>query len=216
MPKPQRADGRETRARILNAAGALIAAHGFAETRSTRIAAAARVDMASINYHFGTRSGLYRAVLIEAHRRLIARADIERMVRTGQPAQDTLRGLIEFIVASGTGKNRWPVLVLFRELVAPGPNIEALRDQEILPKLHLVIPVLSEITGIPATASVLWACLPCIGAPCLALLLLGDHLQPPDGVAAFPREALAQHLYTFVLGGLKQVGRDFERTSKTP
>lgn len=51
-------------------------ANGFAGAPSKTIAAAAKADMASINYHFGNRDGLYRAVLVEAHHRIIDRADI--------------------------------------------------------------------------------------------------------------------------------------------
>ena len=63
-----RADGELTRARILETAGQLFAAHGFAGTPSKTIAAQAEVDLASINYHFGSRHGLYQATLAEAHR----------------------------------------------------------------------------------------------------------------------------------------------------
>ena len=52
-----RADGELTRTRILETAGQLFAAHGFAATPSKAIAAQAEVDLASINYHFGSRNG---------------------------------------------------------------------------------------------------------------------------------------------------------------
>jgi TetR/AcrR family transcriptional regulator, regulator of cefoperazone and chloramphenicol sensitivity len=58
-----RADGEATRAKILESAGRLFAAQGYAEATSKEIAADADVDLASINYHFGSRSGLYLTVL---------------------------------------------------------------------------------------------------------------------------------------------------------
>lgn len=58
-----RKDGEATRLRILEAAGELCATLGFGETSNKAVAAKAEVDLASINYHFGSRNGLYQAVL---------------------------------------------------------------------------------------------------------------------------------------------------------
>lgn len=186
----------------------------FAETTNKQVAAAAGVDMASINYHFGTRAGLYQAVLIEAHRRLIDHTDIEALSNAGQPVHDKLRALIDFVVASASGKDRWPALVLFRELAAPSPNIEVLRDREILPKLQLLIPILSDISGIPPEAPALLVGLPAIAAPCLALLMIGDHLRFPGDILPPAREVLAQYFFTFAIGGLEAVGDDFRKKHK--
>ena len=65
-----RTDGQATRERILEAAGELIGANGYAQTTAKAVADRAEVSLTLINYHFGGREGLYRAVLIEAHRRL--------------------------------------------------------------------------------------------------------------------------------------------------
>ncbi len=207
----QRADGEATRRRILEAAGALIAMHGFAQTTNKMVAAEAGADMASINYHFGNRNGLYQATLIEAHRRIIDRADIERIATAAIPARDKLRGLIAFFLASASGEDRWPVIVLFRELVAPSAHIAALRDVEVAPKLMMVLPMLSEITGIPVGTPDLWLCLPCIGAPCLALLLIGRNLPFGGFALALPRDEQVERLYTFAIGGLEAVGENYRR-----
>ena len=60
MPKrstTNRKDGAETYLRILTAAGKLFAEQGFASTTNKAVAQHAQVDLASINYHFGNRSG---------------------------------------------------------------------------------------------------------------------------------------------------------------
>src|SRR3954463_6310084 len=95
-----RADGAVTRARILECAGALFAATGYAETTSKAIAAAAGVDLASINYHFGSRTGVYQAALVEAHRRLITLDVLEGLERSELPARAKLSQLIEALVNS--------------------------------------------------------------------------------------------------------------------
>ncbi|TKW68433.1 MAG: DUF1956 domain-containing protein [Paracoccus denitrificans] len=205
--RPQRADGEATRNRILEAAGVLFAEAGLAEATNKMIAAKAGADMASINYHFGNRNGLYQSVLIEAHHRLIDRTDVEALTKADIPAREKLRMLVEFLAFSASGKTRWPVVVLVRELIAPSSHIVALREVEVFPKLKLVLPVLSEITTIPASDPALMRCLPCIGAPCLAMLLLSntESIFEPD-VFHLPQADMADHLYHFIIGGLERIG----------
>lgn len=52
-----------TKEKILDTAEALFADHGFSETSLRMITAAAEVNLASVNYHFGTKKTLIQAVL---------------------------------------------------------------------------------------------------------------------------------------------------------
>jgi len=53
----------DTRRRILDVAEGLFAADGFAATSLRDITAAARVNLAAVNYHFGSKEALLAAVL---------------------------------------------------------------------------------------------------------------------------------------------------------
>lgn len=101
MNRPRRelrSDGEATRARILEAAGELSTVNGFAGASNKAIAARANVDMASINYHFGNRDGLYRAVLAKAHHRLMDLTDLQQLSEINLPVTTKLRSLIEQFV----------------------------------------------------------------------------------------------------------------------
>jgi AcrR family transcriptional regulator len=52
----------DTRDRILNAAEALFAEHGFERASLRLLTAEANVNLAAVNYHFGSKEGLIRAV----------------------------------------------------------------------------------------------------------------------------------------------------------
>jgi AcrR family transcriptional regulator len=52
-----------TRNRIIKAAAPIFAEHGYEGASIRRIVAKADVNQAAINYHFGSKEGLYRAVL---------------------------------------------------------------------------------------------------------------------------------------------------------
>ncbi|HCH31325.1 MAG TPA: TetR family transcriptional regulator, partial [Oceanospirillaceae bacterium] len=48
--------------RILDAAEVEFAAHGFVETSLRTITTKAKVNLAAVNYHFGSKKGLIQAV----------------------------------------------------------------------------------------------------------------------------------------------------------
>ena len=54
---------RDTKTRILDAAEALFAEHGYAQTSMRAITASADVNLASVNYHFGSKKNLIQQVL---------------------------------------------------------------------------------------------------------------------------------------------------------
>lgn len=57
------ADARPTKLKILDAAEELFAESGFAETSLRQITKKAEVNLASVNYHFGSKKELIQAVL---------------------------------------------------------------------------------------------------------------------------------------------------------
>ena len=67
----RRMDGRETEEKIIKCAGQLIAEKGFASVTSKEICRAAGVNLAAVNYHFGSRDGLYLAVLENVQQYLV-------------------------------------------------------------------------------------------------------------------------------------------------
>lgn len=206
-----RTDGEATRTRILEAAGELFAAQGFAETTSKAIAAQAGVDLASINYHFGSRSGLYQAVLTEAHRRLVDVADLQRLARSPAPAADKLSALIDRMVRNAlSGPEKWHISVLTAELLAPSSHIQALFQSEIPLKASLVAAILSEITGIPEEEPALQRCLLSVIAPCLLLQIGRRGIPGPvQTMLQMPGAVLVEHLSRFAMAGLEAVSRDY-------
>ena len=85
MSKPRRAprtDGDSTRAKLLDAAGRLFAECGYAGAASKAICEAAGTDLAAINYHFGNRDGLFRAVLHEGHKHFVSLEDLTALAQS--------------------------------------------------------------------------------------------------------------------------------------
>jgi TetR/AcrR family transcriptional regulator, regulator of cefoperazone and chloramphenicol sensitivity len=211
----RRADGAATRDRILECAGGLFAATGYAETTGKAIAVAARVDLASINYHFGSRTGLYQAVLVEAHRRLITLDVLERLERADAPAREKFERLIETLVDGALTRRGWHSRVLARELLAPSSNLEALFRQEALPKIRVIAQLVSEMTQIPIDDPAIPRCLLNVAAPCLMLFVAPRGVPGPlQEVVRMPRATLVAHLQRFALAGLEAIARDYSQAAR--
>jgi AcrR family transcriptional regulator len=65
LMSPKRADGEESRKRIIMTALKLFAEHGFARTSTRLIAKEANVNISSIAYYFKDKAGLYQTVFTE-------------------------------------------------------------------------------------------------------------------------------------------------------
>jgi len=215
MNKPLRSgrtDGEITRARILNSAGELFAKHGFAEITNKAIAARAGVDLASINYHFGSRNGLYRAVLEEAHRQLIDIADLQSLEHSSLSASEKLKMVMAWLVRNATEPSRsWHISVITAELLNPSSHIHAIFESSIAAKITIMTHILSDITGIAATDPALQRCLISIVIPGLWLQI--SHRSIPGPVQTLlhmPPDALVDHLHRFALGGLNAIAQEIK------
>jgi TetR/AcrR family transcriptional regulator, regulator of cefoperazone and chloramphenicol sensitivity len=204
-PRGNHTDGADTRARILETAGRLFAENGFAQTANKAIAADAQVDLASINYHFGNREGLHRAVLIEAHSRIMSLQQLQQLAESPLPPEAKLAGLIRQIIANLLQNRGWHIDVLAQALVNAGSR--KLVESAILPKAQAFRRILSQISGIPENDPALTLCQLSTMAPLLVLFVFGNDLPLPlQDLQNTPPDALAEHLHRYALAGLKTAG----------
>lgn len=86
-----------TRQRILGAAEALFAERGFAAASLRQVTAAAKVNLAAVNYHFGSKDNLIEEVF---RRRLDELSDrrLERLAELVKSDAPTLEGLLDAFI----------------------------------------------------------------------------------------------------------------------
>ncbi|NUS83332.1 MAG: helix-turn-helix transcriptional regulator, partial [Streptomyces sp.] len=99
MNEPQPAP---TRDRLLDAAERLFGEHGFAATSLRTVTVAAEANVAAVNYHFGSKEGLLRAVV----ERAMAAVNGERLrlleeLRAAGDRQPTVEELVRAFVMTG-------------------------------------------------------------------------------------------------------------------
>jgi AcrR family transcriptional regulator len=88
MPRPEKVTrvSKVTREKIVKAASHAFARDGYEGASIRAIVADAEVNQAAINYHFGSKEGLYRAVLQTALRALMSDDDAPRSAKLSREA----------------------------------------------------------------------------------------------------------------------------------
>lgn len=198
-----RSDGLETRAHIIECAGRLIAERGFAQTTSKSICQAAQVNMAAVNYHFGSRDGLYIAILQEVHDNLMTLEELESLYNNGQTAQDKIAAFVKLYIANVLKQNNWHVEVWTRELLTPSPLFMQIFNTN-LPKFKVVLQLFASYLELPVTDMRLYSCIFGTMAPFMLLYL--QHRSPivrhlPE---CFDRDDFLSKLEDYVLNNLAQ------------
>jgi AcrR family transcriptional regulator len=117
MPTPRRP---ATRDRILEAASAEFAAHGYAASGVDRIARRARVNKAMIYYHFDSKLDLYTAILRDVY--LPVGDRVVSIAAQHVDARAKLDGVVEALVEA-TGEHPHFLPILMRELAEGGRHL---------------------------------------------------------------------------------------------
>jgi TetR/AcrR family transcriptional regulator, regulator of cefoperazone and chloramphenicol sensitivity len=206
-PRSVRSDGAETRLHILQVAGQLFAAKGFERTTSREICSAAGSNLAAVNYHFGSRDGLYEAVLVEAHGQIVGIDDLESISRSGASPEAKIRELIALIVGRSSATNLpWGLRVLVREFMSPSTHVNALLKQAVLPKLSIVLTMVAEFLGVPQEHPLVQRALAFVVLPCIMLVVAPRPVlrQALPALLCEPA-ALAEDMGNYALAGLSSL-----------
>jgi AcrR family transcriptional regulator len=136
--KPQ----HETRTRILDAAEELFMQHGFEGTSMRLLTSRAEVNLAAVNYHFGSKDALIEAVFRRRLDPMNAEriAELERLEAKGNPSPEAIiRAFIGpslRMVEDGKGGGRNFIRLLGRTYSEPTKPIRALIGQMYAPAMQ--------------------------------------------------------------------------------
>lgn len=142
-----RGDGAETRARIIECAGRLIAENGFAKTTSKSICALAHVNLAAVNYHFGSREGLYYAVISEVLTYMMNTEKIQEIYADEKSPHAKVEALLDLYIESVLKNDNWHVRVWTREIISPSPQLDDVLRERLLPKFDICQKIFAQYLG---------------------------------------------------------------------
>lgn len=152
MPNPSTPPARERdpdarKERILAAAGEVFAEAGFDQGSVREISLRARVNVASINYYFGSKEGLYREVLLTAHRQLLEQEPPpERAENPMQALREWIQFCLRFVLLK---RPTHPVLgrLMAHEMHQPTAALGELVKLVIKPSFTKLIGIIDAVAG---------------------------------------------------------------------
>lgn len=148
MFSPKRADGEESRRRIMHCALKLFADQGFERTTVRQIAKVAEVNISAISYYFGDKNGLYRATYTETMP--CAMDDMDALKKANPSLEQTLQALFGgFIEPLKQGELAKLCLRLhMREMVEPTGAWSDTIANEIAPRREFLLHALQNRLGL--------------------------------------------------------------------
>lgn len=207
--------GGKTELALLGAAAQVFREHGFSGARVDAIAGQANVNKAMIYYHFGSKRGLYRAVLQRLFQGILG--EIEHVGKEADPR----RRLILFYAGVARIFSERPALpqIMLREVLSGGAAMDPETTKNLSGILAFVVRAVEQGTreGVIRPAHPLL-----VHMSALAPLLLFFASQPfrakvlPSAVPGVPAptpEELLDHLALMIERGLEPVASDGEPPS---
>jgi TetR/AcrR family transcriptional regulator, regulator of cefoperazone and chloramphenicol sensitivity len=202
---------RETRDRVMRAAERLFAERGFNDVTVREICSAARANVASVNYHFGDKLGLYREVMQEAIAAMREATDAAREAGEGLAAPDRLRTYVSlFLHRLLTPGREWIHKLIQREMSDPTPALDDLVDRGLRPRLEYLSSIIAEMVGRAPTDQRVLLCVMSVQSQSVIYARhnaiaerLGFSLQPTEAQI----EEAATHIAEFSIAGIYATGR---------
>lgn len=131
--------------KLLEAATRIFADRGFEAASTREICTAAGVNIAAIHYHFGDKTGLYRAVLEASMRTMVAGFPILDSALKERPLPEALKLFLSSLLQPMTGDEVWTHYsrIHLREMLEPTPAVAGFINQMIGPHFMALVNLLS-------------------------------------------------------------------------
>jgi AcrR family transcriptional regulator len=203
---------RATEKRLLEAAGEIFAEHGYRAATVRQICERAGANIAAVNYHFGDKEGLYRAVL-----RSVPDAHAEKYpssigLNPAATAEQKLRAYIESLLhrVFDAGRPGWHTKIIAREMSEPTRALDTLLEEVARPLHQELASIIRELLNAAAsdeavrlcTLSVMSQCVYYHHARSVIRRLYPEQQYDPEDITR-----LADHITKFSLGALKEMAR---------
>lgn len=213
-----------TKERILEAAADIFGKEGFKAATIRRIAEAAQVNIAAINYHFRDKEGLYAAVLEQVFHSGFSKFPSNMGIGADTPPEQQLRAFIKGMFYRLLSSEGWAGVsgrgrLIARELLEPTPAFNAILERYIKPHKELLVAIIVAIIGhnpgperlLPCAISIVGQCIYyALAAPVIAKIA-EEYIPAEDNL-----DRLADFVWLFSLGGIEKIGHDRPAAAGNP
>jgi AcrR family transcriptional regulator len=203
----------DTRLRILDAAESLFTDYGFEATTLRQITGAAEVNLAAVNYHFGSKEELIREVfrrrltwLNQQRLQELDRLEAEAGGAPLKPSQilEVFFGVALKMAADTEGGGRTFMRLLGRTYTKPSEFVRGFLAEEYAAVLaRFKTALIKALPGVPRE-EILWRFHFMLGAMSYAISGTDAlHIVAEDALDDSDAEALYARLMSFMIGGLR-------------
>lgn len=208
MRVPDNRQNEATRQALLAAAAPIFARDGYQIARIRDIAAAASVNLSAINYHFGSKQGLYEAVLANTTEAAITAHPLIPEKHRDDPVEVRFHILVANMLARfvDVGQPSLMAKLMVREMANPTTALDVVIDQVSKPQFAITSGLIAELLGPAATEQRVRHCtLSLLGQVVFYLFArpLVNRLFPitydPNHI-----QQLSEHIAQFSLAGIQQ------------
>lgn len=198
----------DTRQRMIEAAATLFADRGFENVTVREICKASQANVAAVNYHFGDKAGLYRAVVLFAIRVMQETNEQSQRAGEGQSPEDQIRGFVRVFIGRlvGDNPNAWIHRLMAREMQHPTEALDLVMAQVVQPRLDYLCNVTAAIMGLPESDPRVRRSVGSLQSQCLmAARKVPSAIERSWGPAMRDVESWASHIADFSIGGMKAI-----------
>ena len=209
MIMKERSEQTKTRERILTVACEVFAEQGFRDTTIRDICQQATVNVAAVNYYFGSKEHLYEEVCKYLFGLSVGNADHRFELHEENTAEENLRTFIRDLLVNVLSQDRshWRHMIMSREMVDPTSALSIVVKDMIKPRFQQLYAVVERLLGENAPDELIRRCCLSITGQCLYYRFAQPvvlQLSPQQKFDKTGIEKLADHIARFSLNAIKQ------------
>lgn len=200
----------DTRQRLIDAAATLFADKGFQNVTVREICKASNANVAAVNYHFGDKAGLYRAVVTFAIQIMLETNELSQRAGDGMSPEDQLRGFVRVFVSrlTGEGPNAWIHRLMAREMERPTDVLDQVMQQVLKPRIEYLCGVIGAIMQLAPADPRVFRCVTSLQVQCLvAARPVPKPIAKSLGTGPHDVDAMIEHIIGFSLGGMRAIAK---------
>lgn len=206
----------DTKQRLLEAAGAVFARHGYTHATVREICRRAKANVAAVNYHFRGKAGLYAEVLTYGAHQAVQTYPPDLGLGPQPSAEEQLHAFIYSFLCRFLDQDQrtaWYSTLCAREMVEPTAALDRVVQQVIRPLAERLEAIVRLLLGPRAPADAIRRCARSIVGQCLFYHHSRPVLERLYGVQRYrPADIrrLAEHITQFSLAALNARPRSEE------
>lgn len=198
-----------TRAALIKAAGPIFAELGFEDAKTRDIAAKAKSNVSAINYHFGSKMGLYQAVIKDETDQVMNDYPLETPDMASGTPEDRFRLMFRNMCRRTlieSDPRSLHNLIFVREMAEPSPALDFLVEELARKQFETMRTIIADVVGQPLNKEeldhlVISSTSQCFHYRIAYPLMNRMDIHMPNELEAV--DALADKIATFSLAGIR-------------